>query len=198
MSNLNFIVPLHKACSTGGGKGVSPTLRSVFFQQGYAYATNGSIIAKHPLHLSTIQDPGEHLNGKGIPRESYEQILTFDIAEVSYEGINCKSEDGERTAFFEFTKLPVDYKQPDFKSFIKNLVKSPKSIEFISVDPKHLEIATKCLVGGQMGIKLQFHGVDRGIIVTPFVTDIDDEQMVIVMPRIIEPSLFEGNDKPST
>lgn len=195
MEKFNFILPLHKACSTSTTKGVPPSYKSIFFINGYAYATNGSILVKHPIRLCTILDHGEHLNNVGIPAKSYEQILTFDTAEVSQEGVNCSSEDG-RTAFFEFTKIE-GFEIPDFDKAIHSNLGRYTALDCIGVDPNLLETASKLLVGGQMGIKMQFTGIDKGIIITPSDDNKIDDQLVVVSPKIIQPTLFD-NDQPGT
>lgn len=55
----------------------------------------------------------------------------------------------------------------------------------------------KLLVGGSSGIKMQFTGIDKGILITPINNDYDD-QLVVVMPKIIETTLFGDNDKQDT
>lgn len=70
-------------------------------------------------------------------------------------------------------------------------------LDCIGVSPEYLETAAKLLVGGSSGIKMQFTGIDKGILITPINNDYDD-QLVVVMPKIIEPTLFGDNDKQDT
>ena len=70
-------------------------------------------------------------------------------------------------------------------------------LDCIGVAPEYLETAAKLLVGGSIGIKMQFTGIDKGILITPIDNDYD-EQLVVVMPKIIETTLFGDNDKQDT
>lgn len=202
MEKRNFILPLHKACNTSS-KGALPLYKSIFLVNGFAYATCGHIIVKHPLRLDSFVDDigvsfplseGGYPDVVAIPAKSFEQILTFDSAGLSREGINCSSEDG-RTAFFEYTNLD-GVTVPDFEKAIKDSVGRATMLDCIGVDPEYLETASKLLVGGSMGIKLQFTGVDRGIVITPVSDDYED-QMVVVLPLLIQQNLF-SNDKQGT
>ena len=203
MEKRNFILPLHKACSTST-KELRPIFKSIFLVNGYAYATCGHIIVKHPLRLSNFVDDisvtvpvqdGGYPDVVAIPAKSYEQILTFDTAGLSSEGINCSSEDG-RTAFFEYTNL-TGVTIPDFEKAITNSLGRSTMLDCIGVSPEYLETAAKLMVGGSSGIKMQFTGIDKGILITPIDNDYDD-QLVVVMPKIIEPTLFGDNDKQDT
>ena len=127
-----------------------------------------------------------------IPAKSFEQILTFDKAGATHEGITCASEDG-RTAFFEYTKLD-GINVPNFEEAIKKSVGRATQLDSIGIAPELLEVAAKLIIGGSSGIKMQFTGIDKGIIIS-HVENLYDDQTVIVMPKIIQPTLFDDDQQ---
>ena len=176
-NKFNFTSPLHLACAKDN---LRPAMECVHFKNGYAYSSNGHLLAKQSLLLHTILHP-EKLEGKAIHKKSYEQILTFDIVEASDKNIICKRNGGEA----EFMYAENLGKIPDWDSVIPK-DKPIKGIEYLGINTKFITIAGKILHGSDMGVRMTFRGGGVGVILT---TEEYEDQLVMVMPLNLEPTL---------
>jgi hypothetical protein len=173
----NFSSPMDLACADDD---LRPALNCVHFVNGFAYATNGKILAKQSLEYSNIEQV-EKLEGKSIHKDSYKQIMKFQYASADDSMIVCIDENGRKAEFFyaHINEIPDFEKQlPDDQT---------KAVSFIGINPEFITIAGKILHGSKSGVKLDFYGVDKGIVMT---TMEYDNQLVYAMPILLEPTLF--------
>lgn len=177
-----FNTKLYECCSDDK---MRPLFQCVHFENGYAYAADGMIAIKQTLAFQSIVNP-EELDGKSIHRDSYKQIMAFEIAEANADGIECWNENGQKV-FFEYYKLKDGEKVPDFEKVI-NGKSGLTSISFIGLSAKNLmRLSNALYIPNQCTMRLQFCGIDKAIVVdVPGV----DEQQAIIMPDIINGTLF--------
>lgn len=174
----NFTTPLHLACSDDD---LRPALGSVYFIDGYAYASNGYMIVKQTINYHTVINP-ENLNGKTIHRDSFKQIMDFGYATAEEDGISCKDDDG-REAFFPYSQISSP---TDFASIMPPIKLVEKSV--IGLTPKFLAVAAKVLSGAkQNGFKVSMIEGEKICITTPFY----DSQMVIIALMLIQEGVFD-------
>lgn len=180
MEKNTFTTKLYEVCSTDE---LRPIFCCVHFQNGFAFATNGIAAVKQSLKYHSIQNP-EALEGKSIHKDNYKAVMQFEIATCDDSGIACRNADG-RVAFYEYydrngTEIP------DFEKVMKPI--GQKSIDFIGISPEHLYKLGKALYSID-GIRLQFQGVAAVILVDAIGID---EQYGIIMPKILNDTLFES------
>ena len=180
MEKETFTTKLHEVCSSDE---LRPITMCVHFKNGYAYASDGVIVIKQTLDLHSILNP-ECLEDKSIHKDNYKAIMQFDKAVCDDAGVACTNADG-RTAFYEY----YDRKNVAIPEFDKILFPlGEKSVGFIGIDPDRLHRLSKAMHSPTGGLKLQFQGVDRLILVTA--SDIND-QFGAIMPVIINDTLFK-------
>lgn len=179
MDKQNFTIKIYEACSDDE---LRPIMNCVHFENGFAYATNGHIAVKQSLEYHTIIDP-EILNGKSIHRDNFKNIMQFEIAQCTENGIVCKDSDG-RTAVFDY----FDTKGENFPN-IESVLNfgEQKEIRFLGVAPKYIDKLNKSMHNPNGSFRLRFYGNDKGIKVD--VPDIPD-QVAVLMPVMIDESLF--------
>lgn len=175
-----FNTKMYEVC---GDDELRPVMQCVYFDCGYAYATNGHIVIKQTLAFQSVLLP-ENLDGKLLHRESWKAAMNFDVVECTSEGIECWSENGQK-AFFEFYKIKENEKLINFESAMKR--KGLTTLGFIGINPEMLMRLSKALYDPNKNMRLQFTGIDSAILVD--VPGIDDQEAHI-MPVIINASLF--------
>lgn len=89
-TKANFQTPLHLACSDDPCR---PVMQYIFFENGYAYATNGHIAVKQSLDDYCDVIEKEKLNGHAIYKTAFAQILKFPMAVATEEGVECINDD---------------------------------------------------------------------------------------------------------
>lgn len=172
-------------CYAGNDDKLRPAMQCVHFENGYAYASNGMMAIKQALSLHSILDPQE-LDGNSLHRDSYKAIMSFEIAQVSPDGVNCWNENGQ-TAFYEFYQFSENDKRPNIDAIL-----SPKrgltSLDFLGINPDLLGRIYKALyIPADHTVRMQFTGIDSLIIIdVPGV----DEQTAGLMPSVINGVLF--------
>jgi hypothetical protein len=175
---LNFKSKLHLACSDDE---LRPLMGCIHFKNEYAYASNGYVCIKQALHYHDIITP-ELLEGKSIHRDNFKAILSFETATANEDGIGCIDADG-RVAFFEYYNLK-DQEMPDFEHVLNN--GSAKQLSFIGMKPEQVKIIGDVLFSNGY-LRVTFTGIDKPIF---FDCPDYDDQKAILMPSMIEESLF--------
>ena len=103
--NFDKKVKMHLACAPKND--VRKAMTCIYFKDGFAYATDGSVLVKN--RISEISAFSEEeiaaLDGKMLPAEHYKDILKYDECLISDEGIEAVK--GDDRAFFYF-KDPGD------------------------------------------------------------------------------------------
>lgn len=177
-----FNTKLFECCSN---EKLRPVFQCVHFENGYAYAADGQVAIKQTLSFQSIVNP-ENLDGKSIHKDSFKQIMSFEIAEAGTDGVECWNENGQHV-FFEYYEFKDGEQAPDIEKSI-NSKNGQTSLTFIGIDPDNLTRIKRALfIPETSTIRLQFTGVDKPILVdVPGV----DEQQAILMPAIINGTLF--------
>lgn len=108
--NFDKKVKMHLACAPKDS--IRKEMTCIYFKDGFAYATDGSILVKNRISEISTFDEAEisALNGKMLPAEHYKDILKYDECLISEEGIEATK--GDDRAFFYF-KNPGDGSYPD-------------------------------------------------------------------------------------
>lgn len=133
-NNFSKKVKMHLACAQDD---LRPVMSCIFFKDGFAYASDGVILAKNRIsEISGLNDAEiEALNGKLLHRDFYKDMLKYEELLISEEGIECHK--GEDKAFFYFSK--IDGKYPDTEKVLQDAMnKSNKEISQISFNIKNM------------------------------------------------------------
>lgn len=176
-----FNTKLHEICSDNK---LQPVMQCVYFDNGFAYASNAHIAIKQSLDFQSVLAP-EELDGKFLHKDNFKAVMTFEIAECCDDGIQCKSISGA-AAFFEYYIPKIDEKIPEFEKML-HPKRGQTAVTFIGFNPEYFAKLTKALYAPMGNIRCKFTGVDSGILVD--VVGIEDQQ-AIIMPYILNDSLF--------
>jgi hypothetical protein len=177
-----FNTKLYEVCSTDK---LRPVMNCIYFDSGYAYASNGNVAIKQSLEYQSVLG-AEFLDGKLLHRDNYKSVMAFDFAECHDDGIACKSTSGA-VAFFEYYTPLEGEKIPAYDKVIRT--EFPViPLSFIGMNPDFLIKLTKALYAPSGNIRCQFTGLDKPIKVD--VIGIEDQE-AILMPYILTDSLFK-------
>ena len=106
-NNFNKKVQMHLACS--GYSPTRPEMCCIYFRNGFAYASDGHILAKN--RISEISGLEDHeitaLDGKFLHANFYKDMLKYDNIMIAEDGIEC-SKDNDKVFFYfsTFDKYP--------------------------------------------------------------------------------------------
>lgn len=159
--NFHKDLKMHLACNKYDG--LRPFCEYIYFQDGYAYATNFYLLVKNNLDTcSTIENEQKAiLDGKLLHRDSYEQILKYDTIEISEEGIQCQK--GKDLAFFYFCQDST-IKYPNVEKVLQEY-KNARAIPMAQVclNPRCVDIINKAMHTNGGGILFTFKG-ENGVV----------------------------------
>ncbi len=177
----NFSAPLHKAC---GNEDFRPAFSYVHFVNGYAYASNGRIAVKQSMaDYCTVID-AEMMNGHAIHKDSFQDIIKYEIAQANDEGIECWDEDGKK-AFYPYLPADSNVKTPNFDAVFAQV--SPTPCKMFGINPAYFAIADKVLIHGSTAVRVTLSGMNQ-----PIMLECDEypNQQVMIMPMTIDETLF--------
>lgn len=177
-----FNTKLYECCAHNDD--IRPMMKCVHFENGYAYASDGGVCIKQSLSFQSILLP-EELDGKSMHKDNYKAVMAFEIAECTDTGIECKNADGQ-AAFFEYYTPRNGEKIPDFEAILKPK-KGITNLSFIGYHADRFSKLMKALYAPEGNIRLQFTGIDTGILID--VVGLDEQQAVI-MPTILNSTIF--------
>lgn len=177
----NFLAPLHKAC---GSDKFRPALMYVHFMNGYAYASNNQIVVKQSIADYCLVIDAERLNGHAIHKDSFQDIIKYEVAQANNKGIECWNEDGKK-AFYSYLQADSNIKTPDFDSVFEQATATP--CKMFGINPAHFAIADKVLVHGNAAVRVTLSGISK-----PIMLDCDTypNQRVLIMTSLIDETLF--------
>lgn len=159
--NFSKDVKMHLACLKEDV--TNPTLGCIYIKNGYAYASDRSILVRNDLRdMSNFDDADiEALDGKYIPADFYKEIIKYDDCLISDEGIECHKDDDK--AFFYF-KVFGDSKYPNADQVLENaLNKMTVPMPQIGFDVKKMQTLYKALYGANQ-CKATFKGEGQPIV----------------------------------
>lgn len=153
----NFKTPLHLACSSDE---LRPVLGFVFFENGYAYATNGYIGIKQSLEYCDVVNCQE-LNNHAIHRSAFAKIIKYPMAVATKEGIECS--DRNIKVLFRYTDMELI--RPNLEKCVKDL--KSESVYSLALYPHLFALAEKTLYhNGTLPAVVEFNGKYKAMRVT--------------------------------
>ena len=189
---------LWKACENPNGS-YRPVMEYIFFENGYAYASDSHILVKVPLiHITTLDEESRNLlNGHGIHSPLFKLLTTMGPLRVEKETItNDKGEETEKVHIYAMSgdnevkvtlTNPEQKKHPNYEPlFQKNGERVP--IHKIGVSQKRLSDLTAAM--GTSDIKMGFIKEDQKIFISPMSLELEGIEGII-MPLMIT-GTFEG------
>jgi len=123
---------MHLACSNDELRLV---MNYIYFNDGFAYSSNGHILIKNKLSEITeliSDDQLELLNGKYIHKTSFRKILEYDTVKIIESGIECKSNSNFSIVEFKFEKDNT-LKYPNAEVIFKQAKSKKCSLEKVSI-----------------------------------------------------------------
>ena len=140
-NNFNKKVQMHLACKVGDD--TRKELGCIFFDYGYAYATDQHILVRNRIsEISGLNDAEiESLNGKFLHADFYKDMLKYDNIMIAEDGIECTK--GEDKVFFYFSSFE---KYPDADKVLQNaLNRQTVPTPQVSFDMKLMQKLNKAL-----------------------------------------------------
>ena len=164
--NFNNGISLHKVC---GNYDLRPIMSYIYFDNGYAIASDGHILIKADINdISNFTDEEiELLNGKLLHSNQFKQIVKADEVTIEETGITAKYEYFEIKYLFHILKDEKDrlIKYPNYQKIFDGFKKN--SLSSIGVNSRYLE--TLCSSVNACKAKLSFNNCCNGILVNfPF------------------------------
>lgn len=185
MEKCNFTTKLYKCCSKDKGEDVRLWPKAVHFRNGFAYASEGHVLIKSSLEYHSVIEP-DKLEGHSIHRDNFREIMKFEFAECSDDGISCKNTDGQ-VAFYEYMNMENE-KIPDFDKVIPIIDNKLSNLNQIGLAPKYIEMLSAAMYTDTGYFRYRFTGANTAVVVdaTGF-----HGQVGIIMPIALSDSIFE-------
>lgn len=177
-NNFNKKVQMHLACLKGNDQ--RKDLECVYFNNGFAYATNQEILVKNRIDEISGLEPHEieALNGKFLHADFYKEMLKYDSIMIAEDGIECTKDDNK--AFFYFSKFE---KYPDAERVLSNaLRKPPVALPEVSFDMKLIQRLNKALYRSDR-CTARFKGVGEPIVFDSMEADVSSVGLIISFYR---------------
>jgi len=173
---FNFNTKIHLACSDHM---LRPSLNYVYFINGFMYASDAHILVKQSLKLHDIFE-SDFLNGKSINKNTYANILKYQFANATENGIECSMRDNKDVVLFKYSENEMT--MPDFESVLnfeyESLSGIKFSMEFNCIKFKRL-ISSMYLPKGN--IIMTFNGENKAVKITAGGVD-ENLQVALLMP----------------
>ena len=180
VENRTFTTPIHLACAKSND--IRTALESIYFINGYAYASDGHILIKSSMEEYFMIEGIELLNGHALHAEVYKLVMGFKIAEATTEGLECLTKSNQRV-FIPYPNLELlGIKAPSFEKVAGKCELKPTNM--LGITPRYMRVIDKALVHDiGDGIRCLFQGDREAIIV-----DVPNRpnQMALLMPRTID------------
>ena len=157
-NNFDKKVQMHLACSKDD---FCPETQCIFFNNGYAYATDTHILVRNRIsEISGLNESEiEALNGKFLHADFYKDMLKYDSIMIAEDGIECSK--GNDKAFFYFSTFE---KYPDAEKVLQDaLNKQTVPLPQFSFDMKLIQRLNKALYQSD-SCTATFKGVGNPII----------------------------------
>lgn len=113
-NNFDKKVQMHLACSKDE---LRPNMACIFFNNGYAYATDSYILVRNRIsEISRLNEIEiQALDGKFLHADFYKDMLKYDNIMIAEDGIECSK--GNDKAFFYFSTFD---KFPDAEKVLQD------------------------------------------------------------------------------
>ena len=158
-NNFDKKVQMHLACAKKND--IHKEMECIYFKDGFAYASDGYILAKN--RISEISGLEEHeiaaLDGKFLHADFYKDMLKYDNIMIAEDGIEC-SKDNDKV-FFYFSTFD---KYPDAEKVLQdalNIMTTP--LPQVRFDMKIIQRLNKALFESDKCIAT-FKGTNKPIV----------------------------------
>ncbi len=175
-NNFNKKAQMHLACLKGNDQ--RKDLECVYFNNGFAYATNQQILVKNRIDEICGLEPHEieALNGKFLHADFYREMLKYDSIMIAEDGIECTK--GDNKAFFYFSKFE---KFPDAEKVLSRALSLPSvPMPEVSFDMKLIQRLNKALYRSDR-CTARFKGVNQPMIFDSMEADVSSVGIIICL-----------------
>jgi hypothetical protein len=172
---FNFATPLHLVTSNDE---LRPAMQCVWFLNGNAYASDSHVFVRQSLDLSTVMEI-ENLNGHQLHRSAFKDILKYQSATATDQGVECVGKNGDK-AFFPYHV--IEDKMPDFEAVLSDIYnKDCEPVSVIGFSSLNIARVGKAMGAGSSGLRFVFRGPFQGV--TLKCNDFEMSQQVgLIMP----------------
>lgn len=180
MKTKNFRKKISIACGTDE---LRPSMMHIYFNNGYAYATDAHILLKQKLKAHAFTDEEiEILNGKFLHAAAFNEVYRYDHVTVSEKGFICRK--GPVKTIVEFTDFDGNF--PNIEAVIPTGELKP--IDSIGVNMAIIKKVEQLTLSYVKNVKMSFRAKNRAIIFTPLdAKDLEpDAELILIMPVRID------------
>lgn len=173
-NNFDKKVQMHLACLKGDE--FHKDLECVYFNNGFAYATNQQILVKNRISEICGLEPHEieALNGKFLHADFYKEMLKYDSIMIAEDGIECTK--GDNKAFFYFSKFE---KFPNAEKVLSNALNKPAvPLSEVSFDMKLIQRLNKALYKSDR-CTARFKGIGEPIVFDSMEADVSSVGLIM-------------------
>lgn len=174
-NNFDKKVQMHLACSKDDFR---PETQCIFFNNGYAYATDTHILVRNRIsEISGLNESEiEALNGKFLHADFYKDMLKYDSIMIAEDGIECSR--GNDKAFFYFSTFE---KYPDAEKVLQDaLNKQTVPLPQFSFDMKLIQRLNKALYQSD-SCTATFKGVNNPVIFDSMDADVSSVGLLVTL-----------------
>lgn len=152
---------IHCACSQDDSR---PDLEFVYFNNGYAYASDGHILARVPLEMMLFALNNDEelplLNGKAIHRRVFQKILQYDVITIC-DGFIKAEEEGHKITFS--LRPQSELSRPKFEDILNPEVERVP-VKDIGLSAKYLHTLAQAM-GIESAVHMKFTSANRAIFI---------------------------------
>lgn len=173
----NFRSRLDSMCASDD---LRPALEHIYFEEGFAYATDAHVLIRSALALHDFtEEEVSHMNAKLIHKKAFAEIYKYESVYVGEEGFKCFKEGVE--CFVYFNKF--DGKFPNAKAVIQGVLnRKPEPVSAMGMSLKIVERLKKGFVFEySQAVAMHFGGENKAIKVLAQGSNGED-QVGIIMP----------------
>lgn len=165
-----------------GSDDLRPIMQHVFFDDGFLICTDGHILLKQSLKQNIFYDEEiSIMNGKYLHRNAFDEVFRYDMVTVSEDGFTCRK--GGVECLIKFSEPDGVY--PKWKAVLPEN-KNKGSVDEIGINVNLLNRINKITLSYKKAMKFEFHGKNRGILITPMDSDLTPEdETILVMPAML-------------
>lgn len=178
MTNFKPKYKLHVAA------GEDKALQYIWFENGYAYVTNGRVAVRAAMKDITTYSIAEiiALNGKVIKASVWRKVLEFEEVLITEEGFEAQIEDSEGI-LLRYSKLPDDVVLPDIDELISRTKgkEEKDNTHIVGYKVEYIDALSKVM--GAKALKLHIKDADNSILVEPLGTN--EDIVGILMPMFV-------------
>src|SRR5690606_17642990 len=164
-----------------GDNDLQPALQCIYFDEGFAVATDVHLIVKQSLREHGFNEVEiEIMNGRFLHKDTFNEVFRYDYVTVSEEGFNCIDKKNNVSALIRFSEM--ESKFTNWKPLFET--DKQKEVDEIGLTGALLKRINDVSLSYIKTYKFQFYGKNRGIKIIP--TDLTElDECTILMPVMI-------------